>query len=101
MDNLEIFKANGFDVEVLPDNEPTKRIRVLSQPVSKNTMFDKKDFSEIIHLIGERPGEMVRCSRNRAMFASRACHKAARIGDSLSKRQMTQVRCTLLFGLEL
>jgi DNA mismatch repair protein PMS2 len=42
MDNLEIFQANGFDVEVLPDNEPTKRIRVVSQPISKNTMFDKK-----------------------------------------------------------
>lgn len=42
MDNLEIFKANGFGVEVLPDNEPTKRIRVVSHPVSKNTVFDKK-----------------------------------------------------------
>lgn len=93
MDNLEIFKANGFDVETLPNNPPTTRIRVISQPVSKNTMFDKRDFSELIHLITEHPGEMVRCSRNRAMFASRACHKAARIGDSLSKNQMTKVEC--------
>ncbi|KAK4512711.1 MFS domain-containing protein [Mucor velutinosus] len=91
MDNLDIFKANGFDVEILPDNPPTTRIRVISQPVSKNTMFDKRDFSELIHLITEHPGEMVRCSRNRAMFASRACHKAARIGDSLSKNQMTKI----------
>ncbi|KAI9485895.1 MAG: hypothetical protein EXX96DRAFT_471853 [Benjaminiella poitrasii] len=91
MDNLDIFKANGFDVQVLPDNEPTQRIRVISQPVSKNTMFDKKDFSEVIFLINEHPGEMVRCSRNRAMFASRACHKAARIGDSLTNRQMTKI----------
>ncbi|KAL9548707.1 hypothetical protein MBANPS3_005560 [Mucor bainieri] len=91
MDNLDIFRANGFDVEVLPDNPPTTRIRVISQPVSKNTMFDKRDFSELIHLITEHPGEMVRCSRNRAMFASRACHKAARIGDSLSKNQMTKI----------
>jgi DNA mismatch repair protein PMS2 len=91
MDNIDIFKANGFDVEILSDNEPTKRIRVISQPVSKNTMFDRRDFSEIIHLINEHPGEMVRCSRIRAMFASRACHKAARIGDSLTKRQMTKV----------
>jgi DNA mismatch repair protein PMS2 len=91
MDNIDIFKANGFDVEILPDNEPTKRIRVISQPVSKNTMFDRKDFSEIIHLINEHPGEMVRCSRIRSMFASRACHKAVRIGDSLTKPQMTKV----------
>ncbi|CEP11351.1 hypothetical protein [Parasitella parasitica] len=91
MDNVDIFKANGFDIEILSDNEPTKRIRVISQPVSKNTMFDKRDFSELIHLIIERPGEMVRCSRNRAMFASRACHKATRIGDSLNKRQMERI----------
>ncbi|CAO0803345.1 unnamed protein product [Mucor circinelloides] len=91
MDNVDIFKANGFDIEILPDNQPTTRIRVISQPVSKNTMFDKRDFSELIHLITEHPGEMVRCSRNRAMFASRACHKAARIGDSLSKKQMTRI----------
>lgn len=42
MDNLEIFKANGFGIQVFPDNEPTKRIHVISHPVSKNTMFDKK-----------------------------------------------------------
>lgn len=115
IDNLEIFQANGFEVEILSDNEPTKRIRIVSQPVSKNTVFDKKgkikssidhslvypltiflifdtDFSELIFLINEHPGEMVRCSRTRAMFASRACHKATRIGDYLNKRQMTKVR---------
>ncbi|GAA5804975.1 hypothetical protein HPULCUR_010485 [Helicostylum pulchrum] len=91
MDNLEIFKANGFGVEILPDNEPTKRIRVVSHPVSKNTVFDKKDFSELIFLINENPGEMVRCSRIRAMFAMRACHKAVRIGQKLNMRQMTQI----------
>ncbi|KAI9358709.1 hypothetical protein BD770DRAFT_386803 [Pilaira anomala] len=91
MDNLEIFKANGFGVEVLSDNEPTKRIRVVSHPVSKNTVFDKKDFSELIFLINEHPGEMVRCSRIRAMFAMRACHKAVRIGQSLNARHMAQI----------
>ncbi|KAI7892356.1 uncharacterized protein EV154DRAFT_191776 [Mucor mucedo] len=91
MDNLEIFKANGFGVQVFPDNEPTKRIRVISQPVSKNTMFDKKDFCELIYLINERPGEMVRCSRVRNMFAMRACHKAVRIGQSLHPKKMTQI----------
>ncbi|GAA5815875.1 hypothetical protein MFLAVUS_009394 [Mucor flavus] len=91
MDNLEIFKANGFGVETLPDNEPTKRIRVVSHPVSKNTVFDKKDFSELVFLINENPGEMVRCSRIRAMFAMRACHKAVRIGQKLNMRQMTQI----------
>ncbi|KAI8090250.1 uncharacterized protein B0P05DRAFT_329885 [Gilbertella persicaria] len=92
MENLDIFKANGFDVQVMPDHPPTQRIRVISQPVSKNTMFDKKDFSEIIFLIHERPGDKtIKCSKNRAMFASRACHKATRIGDSLTIPQMTKI----------
>ncbi|KAI8341544.1 hypothetical protein BD560DRAFT_412104 [Blakeslea trispora] len=92
MDNLDVFKANGFDVEVLSENEPTRRIRVISQPFSKNTMFDQKDFSEIIFLIHEKPGDRsIKCSRNRAMFASRACHKATRIGDSLTMPQMTKI----------
>ncbi|RCI03888.1 hypothetical protein CU098_007941 [Rhizopus stolonifer] len=92
MENLDIFKANGFDVQIMPDHPPTQRIRVISQPVSKNTMFDKKDFSEIIFLIHERPGDKtIKCSKNRAMFASRACHKATRIGDSLTIPQMTKI----------
>ncbi|RCH97339.1 Mismatch repair endonuclease pms2 [Rhizopus azygosporus] len=91
MDHLDVFKANGFDIEVLPDNEPTKRIRVLSQPVTKRAMLDKKDISEIIHLLSEHPDEMVRCSRNRAIFASMACHKAVRIGQSLTKNKMTTI----------
>ncbi|KAL4206497.1 DNA mismatch repair protein MutL, partial [Rhizopus microsporus] len=91
MDHLDVFKANGFDIEVLPDNEPTKRIRVLSQPVTKRAMLDKKDISEIIHLLSEHPDEMVRCSRNRAIFASMACHKAVRIGQPLTKSKMTTI----------
>ncbi|KAG0783150.1 hypothetical protein G6F22_008805 [Rhizopus arrhizus] len=91
MDNIEVFKANGFDVEIITDNEPTKRLRVLSQPVTKKAMLDKKDFSELIYLLSEHPGEMVRCSRNRATFASMACHKAVRIGQSLTKSKMTKI----------
>jgi DNA mismatch repair ATPase MutL len=61
------------------------------------------DFSELVSLINESPGEMVHCSRIRSMFASRACHKATRIGDSLTKKQMKTVSnksffksCTIL-----
>lgn len=56
----------------------------------------KLDFAELISLINESPGEMVYCSRIRSMFASRACHKATRIGDSLTKKQMKTV-CVILF----
>lgn len=41
IDNLEIFEANGFGVEILQDNEPTKRVKLVSHATSKNTVFDK------------------------------------------------------------
>lgn len=41
----------------------------------------------------DRPtGEMVRCSKARSMFASRACRKSIMIGKSLTHGQMTKVR---------
>ena len=41
----------------------------------------------------DRPaGQMVRCSKARAMFAMRACRKSIMIGTPLNKRQMTAVR---------
>ena len=91
MDNLDIFKANGFGVEILEDNEPTKRIRLVSHLTSKNTSLDKHDFTELITLINENPGKLVHCTRIKAMFASRACHKATRIGDHLTNKQMKTV----------
>ncbi|KAI8086554.1 mismatch repair endonuclease PMS2 [Halteromyces radiatus] len=91
MDNMNIFRANGFNIQIDENGEPTKRISVLSQPFSKNTMLDKKDISELVYLISERPGEMVRCSRIRSMFASRACRKSVMIGDSLNKQQMIKI----------
>ena len=40
----------------------------------------------------DRPaGQMVRCSKARAMFAMRACRKSIMIGTPLNKRQMTTV----------
>ncbi|RUS22609.1 mismatch repair endonuclease PMS2 [Endogone sp. FLAS-F59071] len=91
MENIEILCKNGFEIEVDPDAEPTKRIKIVSQPISKNTLFDIKDFEELIFLLTDRPGEMVRCTRARAMFASRACRKSVMIGDSLSKGQMQKI----------
>ncbi|KAF7730316.1 Mismatch repair endonuclease pms2, partial [Apophysomyces ossiformis] len=91
MENVEILRANGFDVRIDPEAEPTRRVQVVSQPASKNTMFDSRDFSELVFLLSERPGEMVRCSKNRAMFASRACRRSVMIGDSLNIQKMTKI----------
>lgn len=42
MDNIDILKANGFDIQVDDNAPPTQKIKIISQPVSKNTMFNMK-----------------------------------------------------------
>ncbi|KAI9244490.1 hypothetical protein BDA99DRAFT_296596 [Phascolomyces articulosus] len=91
IENAEILRANGFELEIDPDKEPTQRIRVVSQPISRNVLFDKRDFSELVFALSERPGRMVRCSRARAMFASRACRSSVMIGHCLNIRKMCQI----------
>ncbi|CED83249.1 dna mismatch repair protein [Phaffia rhodozyma] len=112
-DNLSILRKNGFDVEFSSavdgnhDDEETEpnlddgmegeswypgRVSLCAQPVSKETVFDFQDLEELLHLIRESPsGEMVRCSKARRMFASRACRKSIMVGKPLSKRQMLKV----------
>lgn len=50
------------------------------------------DFEELLHLIGSRSrGEVVRPSKARRMFASRACRKSVMIGKALNANQMYSV----------
>ena len=50
------------------------------------------DLEELLHLMQDRPlGQMVRCSKARAMFAMRACRKSVMVGTPLTKNQMTSV----------
>ncbi|KAG0163449.1 Mismatch repair endonuclease pms2, partial [Apophysomyces sp. BC1015] len=42
MENVETLRANGFEIKIEPENEPTQRVKVTSQPTSKNTMFDSR-----------------------------------------------------------
>ncbi|KAF8968484.1 MutL C terminal dimerization domain-containing protein [Flammula alnicola] len=94
IENLEILQQNGFEVDV--DEEgyvgQGSRLRLVAQPVSKSTVFDMKDLEEVINLMRDRPGgQMVRCSKARAMFAMRACRKSVMIGMPLTQHQMTTV----------
>ena len=55
-------------------------------------MLGYKDLEELISLLREAPpGRMVRCSKARAMFASRACRSSVMVGDTLSPAQMASV----------
>ncbi|XP_023936432.2 mismatch repair endonuclease PMS2 [Bicyclus anynana] len=88
MDNLEIFKKNGFTFKIDEQALPTKRVKLLTIPMSKNWMFGKEDIEELLFMLRENQSEYCRPSRVRAMFASRACRKSVMIGTALSKADM-------------
>ncbi|RHZ80299.1 hypothetical protein Glove_137g29 [Diversispora epigaea] len=91
IENIKILQANGFELEIDHDAKSTNKLKLLSQPVSKNTIFGVKDLEELIFLLTDRPGEMVRCSHIRNMFASRACRKSVMIGDALDQQKMEKI----------
>jgi hypothetical protein len=121
LENIDVLQQNGFEIDV--DTEASagqgSKLKLTAQPVSKNTTFGMKgavrwrigdifwrpcahcisDLEEVIHLMRDRPkGEMVRCSKARAMFAMRACRKSVMVGMPLTQQQMTTVNpCLLLF----
>jgi len=60
----------------------------VSSSLDLNLMID---LEQLLHLLsdGSRPaGQMVRCTKARAMFAMRACRKSVMIGKTLTKIQM-------------
>ncbi|KAI0776511.1 hypothetical protein BD413DRAFT_602116 [Trametes elegans] len=92
LENMDVLRQNGFELAVLEDQPPGQRVQLGAQPISRSTVFDTKDLEELLHLLQDRPaGQMVRCSKARAMFAMRACRKSIMIGTPLSRRQMTSV----------
>jgi DNA mismatch repair protein PMS2 len=91
VDNLEIFRANGFDFEYDRDAPPTTRLKLIAYPFSKNTEFGVNDVHELIEHLKMDPGKMVRLSRVSQMFASRACRKSVMIGQALNKEQMARI----------
>lgn len=95
IDNLDLFKRSGFDIEHRPSRPPTQRLYLLSQPSSKRTMFVVDDLREMLSTLHESTRSrametrfVLRPKRVRAMFASRACRKSVMIGTTLSKQKM-------------
>ncbi|KAI0247256.1 hypothetical protein BJV78DRAFT_1133657 [Lactifluus subvellereus] len=92
LENMGVLQQNGFEVALEEDQPAGRRIKLLAQPVNKNTEFDIQDLEEILHLLKDRPsGTLVRSTKTRAMFAMRACRKSTMIGDSLNSKQMTTI----------
>ncbi|KAM6250026.1 mismatch repair endonuclease PMS2 isoform 2-T2 [Porphyrio hochstetteri] len=91
IENLEIFRKNGFDF-VINENAPvTQRVKLISLPTSKNWTFGSQDIDELICMLSDCPGVMCRPSRVRQMFASRACRKSVMIGTALNVQEMRKL----------
>ncbi|KAF8455033.1 hypothetical protein BDZ91DRAFT_852844 [Kalaharituber pfeilii] len=103
-DNLDTLKANGFSVEVDEDASSGQKCRLLTLPMSENTVFDLKDLEELIHLMsldgmggtadgssGNKNHTLVRPSKVRKIFAMRACRSSVMVGKALTIEQMRKI----------
>eukprot|EP00041_Stephanoeca_diplocostata_P037549 m.1424371 g.1424371 ORF g.1424371 m.1424371 type:complete len:916 (+) comp25061_c0_seq19:134-2881(+) len=88
VDNIDIFRRNGFDFAVDATALPTQRVRMTKIPYSKGTTFGASDVDELIFMLTDEPHKMCRPSRVRAMFASRACRTSVMIGTALNTARM-------------
>ncbi|XP_036027701.1 mismatch repair endonuclease PMS2 isoform X1 [Onychomys torridus] len=91
IENLEIFRKNGFDFVIDEDAPVTERAKLISLPTSKNWTFGPQDIDELIFMLSDSPGVMCRPSRVRQMFASRACRKSVMIGTALNTKEMKKL----------
>uniref|UniRef100_A0A8B9C5X3 Mismatch repair endonuclease PMS2 n=2 Tax=Anser TaxID=8842 RepID=A0A8B9C5X3_9AVES len=91
IENLEIFRKNGFDFLINEDAPVTQRVKLISLPTSKNWTFGPQDIDEMIFMLSDCPGVMCRPSRVRQMFASRACRKSVMIGTALNIQEMRKL----------
>uniref|UniRef100_A0ACB8FL17 Mismatch repair endonuclease pms2 n=1 Tax=Sphaerodactylus townsendi TaxID=933632 RepID=A0ACB8FL17_9SAUR len=91
VENLEIFRRNGFDFVIDEGAPVTQRVKLVSLPTSKNWTFGPQDIEELIFMLSDSPGVMCRPSRVRQMFASRACRKSVMIGTALNVKEMKKL----------
>ncbi|XP_034425599.1 mismatch repair endonuclease PMS2 [Hippoglossus hippoglossus] len=91
LENIEIFRKNGFEFLVEEDAQVMERVKLLSLPTSKNWTFGPADIEELVFMLSDSPGVMCRPSRVRQMFASRACRKSIMIGTALSVSEMKKL----------
>ncbi|XP_067316641.1 mismatch repair endonuclease PMS2 [Anolis sagrei] len=91
IENMEIFRKNGFDFVIDEDAPVTQRAKLISLPMSKNWTFGPQDIEELIFMLSDSPGVMCRPSRVRQMFASRACRKSVMVGTALNAKEMKKL----------
>lgn len=48
LENMNVLQQNGFEVAVEEDQPAGRRLRLVAQPVSKNTEFDSQGASRVL-----------------------------------------------------
>ncbi|XP_073722913.1 mismatch repair endonuclease PMS2 [Misgurnus anguillicaudatus] len=91
IENIEIFRKNGFEFLIDEDAQVMERVKLVSLPTSKNWTFGPNDIEELIFMLSDCPGIMCRPSRIRQMFASRACRKSVMVGTALNTSEMKKL----------
>ncbi|GAA6017569.1 hypothetical protein JCM8202_000336 [Rhodotorula sphaerocarpa] len=92
MEHTDTLRLNGFEVAIDENADVGERVKLTAQPVSRETVFDIGDLEELVELIATGSGsEVVRPTKARRMFASRACRKSVMIGRALNHNQMATI----------
>lgn len=102
--HLDILVKNGFRVKVDDTKLSGQQCQLVGIPfvrlettkkassTSDKKKFDFSDLNELLSLIHESPGNpSVRCSKVRAILASRACRDSIMIGMPLTTTRMRKV----------
>jgi DNA mismatch repair protein PMS2 len=82
---------NGFHFQIDNNVPPTQRLRLVSQPVYRGVKLGTDEIDEMVFLLSDNPGEMVRPSKLSQMFASKACRGSVMIGKALSRTEMKKL----------
>ncbi|KAF9215690.1 hypothetical protein BGZ59_000570 [Podila verticillata] len=119
VDHMKMLNKNGFYLDYDPDAPVSHRLKLVTLPVSERVVFDLQDFEELIFLLSQQASsggddeeaidgdeghkhhhhhsngsggeKMVRCSKVRNLFASRACRRSVMIGHVLNHGQMKRI----------
>ncbi|EGG04475.1 uncharacterized protein MELLADRAFT_37375, partial [Melampsora larici-populina 98AG31] len=89
MEHRDLLEMNGFGILIDEDAPVGQRVKLVAQPVSRDTIWGPSGMSFCLcSLTGAPP---LRPSKTRKMFASRACRSSVMIGDSLTTGQMRSI----------
>ena len=89
--NPDTFLNNGFTVTVDESRPLGSRVSLTSLPASKQYTFTVTDFMELVGLVMESGGVMVRPPKLAKLLASRACRMSVMVGDTRSYTKMVSV----------